>query len=157
MKTIEMEIRLANWFNFRQNLIVPRVSWGFMTHECDLLIVSSVGYLTEVEIKISKNDLKKDKDKSHGHESGRIKTFYFAVPEELEKYALESIPERAGLIIVPKDKRFKPFEVKKPIINIQAKPITSDDKYKIARLGALRIWGLKEKIIFKDKILSKSP
>jgi len=60
--TPEMECALAGWFDYRQNLIVPCVYWGvgYYTHECDLLIVSRAGYVTEVEIKISRSDLRAD-------------------------------------------------------------------------------------------------
>lgn len=66
MKTIELEIAIMEYFGIRQNLIVPNVSWGMNgLHECDVLILSKAGYATEVEIKISKPDLLKDRDKKH--------------------------------------------------------------------------------------------
>ena len=72
--THKIEVALANHFNYRLNLIVPNISWGaFIWHECDLFIVSKAGYCTEIEIKISKSDLKKDFEKKHNHESDKIK------------------------------------------------------------------------------------
>ena len=47
-----------NFFNYRANLIVPNISWGLGLHECDLLVLTSSGYATEIEIKVSKADLK---------------------------------------------------------------------------------------------------
>jgi hypothetical protein len=150
MKTLEMEIALATWWNYRSNLIIPRISWGFDIHECDLLIVSSIGYLTEIEIKVSKTDLKNDINKTHKHFDKRIRNFYFAVPMYLKEFALENIQENAGLIIVDENARLKSYrkciEVKKPIINKDAKKLSIEDQYKIARLGALKIWNLKKKI-----------
>ncbi len=62
--TPEMECALAAFFDSRANLIVPRVHWGMADlHECDLLMVSKVGYVTEIEIKITRADLKKDAEK----------------------------------------------------------------------------------------------
>ena len=152
-----MEIALASWFDYRVNLIVPNVYWGFDLdmHECDLLIVSKAGYMTEVEIKISKADLKKDREKLHGHRNYRIKYLYFAVPEKLEAAALEFAPERAGIITVrdednipgvypyhPKCKRIRaPTRIK------NVSKMTDRERYKVARLGALRIWSLKQKVI----------
>ncbi len=153
-----MEIALASWFDYRVNLIVPNVYWGFSAdmHECDLLIVSKAGYVTEVEIKISRSDLRADANKSHGHRNARIKYLYFAVPEKLEAAALEFAPERAGIITVkpalssmdprndggPRCKR-----IRAPSAIRQVSPMTASERYKVARLGALRIWNLKRKII----------
>lgn len=62
--TLDMEIVLMEYFGVNRNIIVPNVSWGLNLHECDLLIFSKSGYATEVEIKISKQDLLKDKNKN---------------------------------------------------------------------------------------------
>jgi len=111
VKTIEMEIAVANHFNARQNLIVPNVSWGFCIHECDLLIVTKAGYLYEVEIKVSRGDLKNDMKKQHNHYDSRIKNLYFAIPKKLEK-DIEFIPKEAGIMLVHK-KETDPLLVEK--------------------------------------------
>lgn len=152
--TPEMECALANWFDYRVNLIVPNVYWGFGydMHECDLLIVSKAGYVTEVEIKISRADLKADAKKSHGHENQRIKYLYFAVPTALEEAALEFAPERAGIIVVRNDfpgaDRVGPRcrRVREPSAIKHVSKMTDRERYKVARLGALRIWKLKRKL-----------
>ena len=84
-----------------------------------------------------------------------IKYLYFAVPEKLEAAALELAPSRAGIITVrPKDDdpaahrswwpRCK--RIRDPICTKHAQPMSDRDRYKVARLGALRIWGLKRKL-----------
>lgn len=149
IKTLEIEITLASWFGYRQNLIVPNVSWGLNIHECDLFIVSQAGYATEVEIKISKADLKKDADKPHKHQSDLIKNLYFAIPEKLEG-CVEYIPERAGIIIVYRLKHHDDLFCKvlrKPKPNKTARKLTDEERYIVARLGALRIWGLKSGLL----------
>ena len=157
-----MEIALASWFDYRVNLIVPNVHWGMNMHECDLLIVSKAGYVTEVEIKISRAGLKADAKKSHGHRSNWIKYLYFAVPDYiiadgnvLKDDVMAMIPERAGIITV------KPFlssmdpwndgnprckRIREPTANKAATTMGDLDRYKVARLGALRIWGLKSRL-----------
>jgi len=57
--TPEMEIALVRFFNYRTNLIVPNVHWGMNMHECDLLMVSKAGYCTEIEIKVTRADIKR--------------------------------------------------------------------------------------------------
>lgn len=67
----DIEIAIAKMFNYRMNVIVPNVSWGLgLRCECDLLIVSQRRYATEIEIKVSKSDIKADKKK---HPAARIK------------------------------------------------------------------------------------
>ena len=85
MKTIEVELAVAKYFNPRQNHDIPNVSWGFNIHECDLLILTKSKFLYEVEIKISRADLIKDKDKGHKHKHKKIRKLYFAIPENMIK------------------------------------------------------------------------
>lgn len=149
-----MECVLAQLFEPRRNLIVPNGSWGMNIHECDLLVVSKAGYLTEIEIKVSRADLKADAKKWHGHESSRIKRLFFALPDYLE-HCIDMVPERAGIILVrpkanvpgvypyyPRCKKIRPAKRNKV-----ATKISDADRYKIARLGTLRIWPLKRKIM----------
>lgn len=145
----DLEIAIARHFNPRQNLIVPNVSWGLGLHECDVLICTGKGYLTEVEIKISKSDLKKDSEKCHGHvdRENRIKKLYFAFPEKLLDCA-ELVPERAGILVYKYYKNRYGYvdQIKPARQNMKARPLTDTERYEMARLGALRIWGLKKKI-----------
>lgn len=144
----DIEYVVSAWFNWRQNLIVPNISWGLGIHECDLLICSKVGFCTEVEIKISKADLIKDKEKSHGHNSDKIKFLYFAIPDYLNTDEIIShIPERAGILTIKNNgKRLVVSEIKEPQRNINAIKLTEKEQYEIARLGTMRIFGMKLKI-----------
>jgi len=149
-----MEIALSSWLDYRANLIVPNVYWGMPGfHECDLLVVSKAGYLTEIEIKITRADLRADAKKWHGHNSNRIKRLFFALPEYLES-AIDLVPERAGIILVrPNVPDVDPIwtprcrEIRPAQRNKIAQKISDADRYKIARLGALRIWNLTRKLI----------
>ena len=161
MKTIEMEVAIMKACNIRQNLVVPNVSWGLWVdhrnggalHECDILSLSNRGYATEIEIKVSKSDLLKDGHKKHSHEHNLIARLYFAVPEKLKDIALGCIPERAGLYVVKDVVYNKNYtrrvvsEVKSPKRNKQAMAWDDKQRYQLARLGAIRILGLKSKII----------
>lgn len=140
----EIEIAVAKWFNYRRHLIVPNVSWGLVNHECDLLVLSKSNYATEVEIKISRSDLIADKSKKHKHEDNMIKYLYFAIPAKMEK-DIEHIPEHAGIIIVNNSGFCR--ELRKPTQNPKCRALTDKERYQMARLGALRIWNLKSKII----------
>jgi len=155
MKTIEIEVALMSELNFVKKLIVPNVSWGMVLggkclHECDLLILTSSGYATEIEIKISKWGLIKDFEKKHNHNHNHIKNFYFAVPEKIKNFALQEIPEKVGLYIVEKkDNDYIVKKIKKCVPRKNAIKWTEAEMFKLAKLGTMRICGLKEKLIKK--------
>jgi len=79
----QIELGLAQYFNFRNNVIVPNVSWGLLNHEADLLILNKSGYLTEIEIKRSWADFLADFRKRHTHEDTKVSWHYYAVPESI--------------------------------------------------------------------------
>ena len=151
----------------RRNLVVPNVSWGITDkskreggdgalHECDLLYLTPQGLATEVEIKIEKGDLKREKEKKHTHEHRYISRLYYAVPEELKFIAEELVPARAGILIVSSDRHSDKYDVKMlrdSKINTEAHKWTEAERHALARLGAMRILGLKQAIIkLKNKL-----
>lgn len=151
MKSLDIEIAVMRYFGVRRNLIVPNVSWGISgLHECDLLVLSPHGYATEIEIKISKSDLLADKKKKHGHRHNHIARLFFAVPEILKDFALEHIPERAGLFTVSEDTKDWQFNegfiVRDAKRNKGCHEWTPQERSDLGRLGAIRIIGLKVKI-----------
>lgn len=142
MNCLEMEIALMKFFDIKRNIIVPNIYWGMrINHECDLFIISNSGYATEIEIKVSKQDIKKDLEKTHCHFDRKIKYLYFAIPKELND-CIEFIPKDAGILVVW-DKR---VELRRLPKKIGSYKFTDKEKYKLARLGAMRILGMKEKI-----------
>jgi hypothetical protein len=144
MKTRDIEYYIARQFDWRQNIIVPNVSWGLCIHECDLLIISKCGYCTEVEIKISKGDLKKDASKIHGHgiHGKRIKHLYFAIPESMAGLdCINMIPAHAGIFVVS-DGGFTQ-KIRSPKSNKNAEPLSDTEIKKVLHLGCMRIWSLK--------------
>ena len=102
ISTIGIEIAVSKYFNFRSNLIVPNISWGFNIHECDLFVVRKSGMAIEIEIKIIKSDFLKDLQKWHQHKDNRIREFYYAMPESLYEKIKDLITEHAGIIICKK-------------------------------------------------------
>ena len=84
MTAREVEIGVADKFNYRQNVIVPNVSWGIgLRYEADLVVLRPSGYAVEVEIKVNASDIKADLKKRHQHDSKLFRELWFAVPEEL--------------------------------------------------------------------------
>ena len=158
--TAEMEVAIAKYFGIRKHIVVPNVSWGFFNHECDLFLIRTSGYGFEVEIKRSKSDMQADFKKKHGHKDrrNRIVQLYYAFPKELLPNVEELVPEDCGIITVENysydGKTYKQYarmhrDAKR---KKGAKRLTEAEQLKIARLGTLRIWTLKEKLnLLKQK------
>lgn len=153
-KCIDMEVAVANLFEVRKQFaIVPNISWSLFSHELDLLIVRKSGYAIEVEIKVSKSDLKKDAQKRHQHRDrlDRIKELYFAVPDHLVADCMEYAPPHAGIIKVEWKESDNIYDKpcftatieRPPLVRISARALTKSEMLCVARLGAMRIWRLK--------------
>lgn len=145
-----MEFYLANYFKPRVNIIVPNISWGLSgMHECDLFIINPSGFCTEVEIKISLADFKKDFEKKHDHSDERIKNFYYAFPHIIynknKEFIDKMVPDHAGILIVDNKTNVKIIKGNKS--NNTARKLTDKEILKVAKLGCLRIWNLKKKLI----------
>jgi hypothetical protein len=162
----QIEYWLAKEFNYRQNIVVPNVSWGLQGkghdgHECDLLILRPSGYAVEIEIKRSFADLKAEAKKRHRHESKLIRELWFSVPVEILDKARELIPERAGLLTyeeysavfrdaVTKREfsidRLLIRRVKSPKANRDAVRFSEKQRQKLLELAHMRIWTMKRQI-----------
>jgi hypothetical protein len=153
VSTIEMEEAISRLFGIRTNIIVPNISWGLPgMHECDVFIVKKSGYAVEVEIKRTKADLLADFKKKHDHSDVRIREFYYALPEKLLETCTELIPEHAGIISCYKSQWATRNDIyatikRKPKIRKDARKLTMEEQFKVAKLGTMRIWSLKNKII----------
>lgn len=149
MKAIDIEVAIAGHLNYRKNLIVPNVKWGLgFAHELDLFVMTPAGRGWEVEIKVSKADLKRDSEKGHNHRDrlNRISRLYFAVPEKLQEAALEHVPDRAGILVVRKT--MNDFLVKRirEAETVSRYKFTEADRQKLLELAYLRTWGLRRKL-----------
>ncbi len=146
---------LIKMINIRTNIAVPNVSWGFAHWgECDLLCMSSSGYLTEYEIKVSRSDLKREWNKDRWVDPRfnnvfreMVKNYYIVMPQKMADTCLDLIPEDvgAGIIVADfTDDRFptrppRATNIKDPVPN-KARKMTDEEKFQLARLGTMRYW-----------------
>lgn len=163
---LDIELAIMREFNFRQNLIVPNISnmMGIVPFETDMLVLTKSLYAYGFEIKVSKSDLKADFkkpqhsnfDKIHNGKTGleryygKFKYFYYAVPEQLKEYALEVIPDFCGLWVLAKREYpylNKFYQAKEPKKLFDRK-WSEKERFEIARLGTMRIYSLKQSIIY---------
>jgi hypothetical protein len=153
---LEIELALKRMFDPRRQLVVPNVSWGAGLHECDLLVISKAGYATEVEIKTNMQDLKRDSKKSHLHLHPKLRALYYALTADMidRHSALDHIPETAGVIKMYRASdgneaaagRVCAFTIREAV-ETDANKWSPQEVAEIYRLGALRIWTLKEKVL----------
>ena len=134
--------RPSSKFSQRRNyLAIPNVSWGFLSYEADLLVVSKARFATEIEVKISMPDWKKDFEKRK-HKTGlrdkRIKYQYYAAPMALALRHTElELPEGWGVIGVSDGKG---INILKEASAHDAQKITDKELLVLARLVCFRIW-----------------
>lgn len=159
-----MEVALMNYLNYRQNIIVPNVTTGsgLVNFETDLLMIRPSGYAVGVEIKVSKSDLmadfKKtqhtDKEFKRGKSSleryyGKFRHFYYAVPDNMKQIALEVVPSHFGVLYVGMSPKNSHFPYRLYVGEARPAPVmfqhkwSDSDRLAVARLGAMRIYGLK--------------
>lgn len=147
MTTAEAELILFEMFGPRQTLCITGVSWGAgvpIKFEADFLSITTAGYATVVEIKVSVADLRKDIRKLHiknpaGFYDG-IKHMYYAVPEDLIGKALNQIPKHFGLINLTNRTYVRKAE------EINKYKWSEAQRLSACRLLSLRCYSLKKKL-----------
>ena len=156
-----LELAAANYFDYRQKLIVPNVGYGLgLSYEADLIVVTKDKYLYEVEIKTTIADLKKDVIKKKFNTNGqyKIKKFFYLIPESLLKHKekiLDLIKPDAGLLVASYNNYSSKFEVSVVRVawtNKYALKISDDEYLHLCHLAAMRIWTLKEHLNRKEQL-----
>lgn len=169
----EIEVALCNTdkFSYIKNIIAFNVigvsSFLLINHECDMLVLSKSGYLTEIEIKRSWNDFIADFKKKHKHDSELIKYFYYCVPLSIKDKVYNFLEDKdiqyTGIItydeelnIVINGREFCYQDNKKTILFPTIgnyRKLFIEERLELARYGAMRSVLLKKKI---NELLSKN-
>ena len=98
VKEIQLALRDCSLlFDIRNDLVCPNVSWGLLPYEADLLGIKKNGIVTEVEIKRSFEDFKKDFEKDHKHDAPIITYFYYCVPECIAEKCMDYMLKHYGV------------------------------------------------------------
>lgn len=137
-------------FDFRKYATVPNVSWGLFSalgHEADLLCLSKSGCFHEVEIKVSKSDLRADKKKRYrliGREPAAVRFRWYAVPWTLAKVALAEVDSKFGVVEI--DVNGKAKVLRRPKSNREARKPTQAEIVQFLRLGVMRMWSRRKAV-----------
>ena len=162
---IEVALAKSDTFNFVRNVVAFNVN-GLsdklsLWHECDMLVLSKSGYLTEIEIKRSWSDFLADFKKDHLHEGKLIKYFYYCIPECLLEKAYLKLEELkvsyTGIVTYDEelnlrlhgyrylgcdgDVRYHHKEMH------PYRKLFLEEQLQVARYGAMRAVKLKEKLV----------
>lgn len=162
-KTLAME-----FFNKEHLVVVDNCGWS--GHEADILAVTRDLRLIDVEIKISRQDLKADASKSKWRHYGalsksqllpngmsshphKIWKHYYALPAEIWKPELfDSLPSiKSGVVLLStvtlkNGKSVVKYKVvRKATPNRNAEKISTADVLNVARLASLRMWSHRTK------------
>ena len=159
----EIEVALAkcDQFNFVRNIVAFNVKGQSeklpIYHECDMLVMSKSGYLTEIEIKRSWSDFLADFKKHHGHKCPElIKQFYYCVPLSIYDKVYDKLKEKrvdyTGIITYNEDlylefhRRDWQFAQDERPPFVWARKLFLEQQLELARLGAMRSVLLREKL-----------
>lgn len=151
---------LAQQFFTRGELVCPNCMWT--GHECDLLVVHHSLRLIDVEIKISRADLKADVEKEKWWRRAygwpavgppqrldwpqKIWKHYYVFPAEIWKDdLLDVLPPRSGIIgYYERDGGFARVRpIRRVTCNRDAEPITAAQALQISRLVSVRYWNMR--------------
>lgn len=147
-----------DFFNRKHLIVVPNCYWT--GYETDLLVVHENLKLIDVEIKISRADLKADigKDKWwHMRHWGatrdaprvardwpvKVWRHYYCMPADIWKdELLDAIPPRSGVVLLSETRSgtVRADCKRRAQQNPDAKPIDTADAINLGRLASLRMW-----------------
>lgn len=164
MNSKQVQWCLSNYYDSpvglrKAEFIVPNINFGW--GEADYFFVSKSGYGTEVEIKVSIQDLRADFGKYKWQQArpnnrdAVMKRFYYAVPEEIAGRALAviencEIPQvkEAGLLVVSiENHRPHVIESRPSGVNKLAKKLNDTQKLAYYRTAHFRYWTLFDNFI----------
>lgn len=147
----DIEIAVAKYFDYRRNLIVPNVHWGIgLPYECDLVVLRPSNWAVEVEIKVTRGDIRADLRKKIRHDSLLFRELYFAVPRALADDP--NIPARAGILSLD----FSPAGVlratKVRVARRCKNPVrwSAGQRQKLYDVASMRTWTLKQHLAARE-------
>lgn len=154
----KIEVALYNHFRFLQNDVITNIFIDSFRHECDLIVIRHKSlYALEVEIKMSVSDLKAERKKkryircgvNYYHDSNvgmsqMFKEKWFAMPEKMKQKGLALIPNYSGLLTINEHGAVKIVRKAK---KLNSKPLTQGQRTDLLRLGVMKCYKLKQRII----------
>lgn len=159
VKQIQLALR-NQFFDKRNDLIVPNVSWGLLDYEADLFVIKKSGVSTEVEIKRSIEDLRADFRKGHRHNAAN--SFFYCVPASIVEDAKKLLASREKefgfvprLLCFGEDGVVRDACFGEPFVDGRPR-YDSTQKATLGRLASIRYWNLLEKTLKPENSSDKA-
>ncbi len=150
-------------FSVRNDIIIPNLSWGLLNHEADLAVINKTGYLTEIEIKRSIEDLRADFKKKEYHCDEKVYKFYYCIPVGIKDKAIELFRQNQEKIMkllgqtIYNDPALLLYDEKGHITQAGGYPYKSgrklflEERLTAARLASCRLWDMRRKQIIEKQ------
>lgn len=134
------------YFDWLHQIIIPNCYYA--GGEMDVMVVSSAGFVTEIEIKTSLQDWQNDKNKSKwtSPERDKVNRFFYAVPHDLVGKCPNWVPESAGILAISPG---GVVTVWRKAQKVNQNKISDDDLKAIMRKVYCRYWAIRMKILNK--------
>lgn len=119
-----------HYYKDRERYRRDRENWGRGEYEADFVYISKLGYLHEIEVKISIADFRNDQKKRHFHDHPEVRGFSYCMPSKLYQAHLDEIKsvcekKGAGLILVQDDGTIKTVIKAIPRLHVPKLPLQS--------------------------------
>lgn len=119
-----------HYYKDRERYRRDRENWGRGEYEADFIYISKLGYLHEIEVKISIADFRNDQKKRHFHDHPEVRGFSYCMPSELYQAhpdEIKSVCEEkgAGLILVQDNGTIKTVIEAIPRLHVPKLPLQS--------------------------------
>lgn len=140
-----------DWFNNR-----IMTEWNIGGGRADLIVVSRVGYVTEIEIKVTRGDWESDREKEKWNPARTgdlyrgivygtrkdISKFFYAVPEELADRIPIWVPLGVGIVAVDRGKWGDEVRVVRKAVRSPARKLTDGEWNRLRDACYMRFWRL---------------
>ena len=137
-----MLFALARYFNWWEQRMATEVELGSLRE--DLVVISRAGYVTVVEIKVTRSDWLKDRQKLRRWPSPLISRFFYAVPEPVFKQGIpDHVPSLAGLLVVNEGGNFRGYDSvheQRPAFRMKAEKLSASRERAITQSFYYRFW-----------------
>lgn len=145
VEDIQIALFKSKIWNNKTDIMLPNLSFGLLEYEADFVVISNAGYLTEVEIKRSFEDLQADFKKNHTHNDPKVSYFYYCLPITMKDKAEELLKRSnngflPAIIYYDENGKCTPNSVNP---TKKGRKLFLEEQLHAAKLGCLRFWNLK--------------
>ena len=149
-------------FDKRNDIMLTNLSFGLLNHEADFVAINKSNYLTEVEIKRSLADFKKDFEKDVFHKDERVYKFFYFVPVSIKDKVMDFLKTETALTKIhttfgehyfphvmtySEEGRVEDVKESGSLYTGYGRKLFLEEIVKVSRLVSIRYWNLFQKTL----------